>query len=93
MAMACRKKRSRLGQVLAGVSVQPRHSALIDAPGIEVTRLHGRAFAFGAAQFGLDRADDGVGDLVLQREDIRQRAVVAARPDVVAGGAVDRAAR
>ena len=51
--------------------------------------LDARPFALGAAQLRLDRADQRLGHFVLHHEDVGQRAVIAARPDVVAAGALD----
>ena len=39
---------------------------------------------FGRQEFDLESGDDGLRDLVLQREDVVQVAVVALRPDVIA---------
>ena len=48
------------------------------------------ALAFGRAQFRLERADDGLGDLVLEGEQILQLTVVALGPEVGARRCVDQ---
>jgi hypothetical protein len=46
--------------------------------------------AFGCAQFRLERADDGLGDLVLEGEQVLQLTVVALGPEVGARRCVDQ---
>src|SRR5262245_51174770 len=45
---------------------------------------------FGNLDLWCDRGDDGAGQFLLHREDVLQHAVVALRPDVVAGEGVDQ---
>ncbi len=64
---------------------------LIAIPGIHVVgRLEAGAILLGAAKLGLDGADHGLGDLVLDREYVPELPVIAFRPQVVAGCAVDQ---
>ena len=53
-----------------------------------VRRLAPRTKGFRGIELRLDRGDDGLGDLVLHREYVGKGAVVAFRPDIVAGGGV-----
>src|SRR5262245_23367983 len=70
------------------------HAAVITGPGVEAFGgLTAGAFAFGAAELRLDRRGDGLGQLVLEREDIREAAVIALGPDMAAGGGVDELRR
>ena len=75
--------------LVAGGVVLPRHQ--VEVVGIEVGRaaLLDRLLLLGQ-QLELQRLDDRFRDLVLQREDVAQVAVVALGPDVVAGGAIDQ---
>src|SRR6188472_4046316 len=85
------KQPARLDQARARAAVEMEHAALIDAPGVEIVAcLDPRAFTLGAAELRLDRADDRLRYLVLHGKDVGQRAIVAARPDVLAAAAVDQ---
>ena len=62
----------------------------VEVVGVEVLgALAAGALDLGAEDLGLDHADDLLGQLVLQVEDVAGGALEAAGPDVAAGGAVD----
>src|SRR6516162_7626881 len=48
--------------------------------------------SLGTLDLWCDRGDDGAGQFLLHREDVLQHAVVALRPDVIAGQRVDQLA-
>src|SRR5688572_11915126 len=78
------EKLSCRDEVRGRAAIEMEHAALIQAPGVEAfARLHPRAFALGPAQLRLDRAHDGLSDLVLELENVGERAVIAACPDIV----------
>ena len=57
---------------------------LVCSPGVEVVgRFASRPFALDHTKLGLDRGDDGLGDLVLQGENVVQFSVVAFGPYVM----------
>ena len=60
-------------------------------PGIEILRRAIlRADAFGLQQLGLNCGHNFLGDLVLQRKDVRQIAIVMVGPQVLTGRSVDQ---
>src|SRR6266446_1352904 len=62
-------------------------------PGAHVLRpLRDYALAFGAGQRWLDRGGDTRGDVVLNREDVSQIAVVTLSPEMGTGGCIDQLA-
>ncbi len=78
----------RLGHhlILAGHPPVMRQRAHHQVPGIQaVRRLAPGAEILRRIELRLDRGDDGLGDLVLDREHVGELAVVALRPDVAAG--------
>ena len=70
-----------------------RQGAQVEIVGVEVVRpLALGPLDLGVKQARLDRADDTQCDLVLQFEDVVERAVEAVGPDVGAGCRVDQLA-
>ncbi len=71
-----------------------RQRAQIEVIGVEIVgMLSPGAFDLRALQAGLDDADDLVGDLVLQVENVFQRAVVAVGPQMRPGRGLDQLRR
>src|SRR5258705_4027126 len=54
---------------------------------------HGCKMGFGFEKLGLNRTGDPLGDLVLDRKDIRHLKIVALRPDIAAVTPVDELRR
>ena len=70
------------------------HGADETLPGIQALwRLPFHAVMFGGIHLGLDAADHAFRDLVLNRENVLEGAIVAIRPEVVPGLRFDRAER
>src|SRR6185369_16097157 len=68
-------------------------AALIKIPGVKVLRaLLLRSPSLGATYCRLQRSDDGLGDFILDREDVFEHPVIALGPDVVPGVGVDQLA-
>src|SRR6185369_10556933 len=77
------KELLRLNEMLAVVLQHVLHAALIKFPGAQMLRrFAARAIALGRADLRVQRAGDAVGDLILEREDVRDRPVESLRPDM-----------
>ena len=73
---------------MAGEQLKPTQ---VVAVGLDVGgRRMRQCRLLGRQQVDLKRRDDLVGDVVLDGEDVVERAIVALRPDLGAGGAVDQ---
>ena len=73
---------------------EQRQAAQVQIVRLEVCgRRPRQGLALGAQQLDLQRAHDAAGDLVLDREQVGQRPVVALGPDLTAGGSVDQPRR
>ena len=84
----------RLDVLLAVELVQHDDSSGDESPGVDaVGRLRGRPKALLDVEVRLDRRDDALGDLVLDRKEVAQLAVVAIGPDVLADLGVDELRR
>ena len=76
--------------LLGGHAPHVRERLHHEVPGVDaLRRLAPHARRFGEQDLRADRADHPVGDLVLQLEDVRQLAIVAVGPQVIAGRRVD----
>src|SRR5262245_56627302 len=61
------------------------HAALVSAPCVQVISLFdARSFALRTAQFGLDTADNRLGNFILNGKNVRGPPVVASRPNIAA---------
>src|SRR5262249_15039376 len=81
----------RLGKALFGVARELGQCAQIEVVSGEVRgRLAAGALDLGLTQLWFDRAGDAGRDLILQLEDVVERAVEAVGPDVSAGCRVDQ---
>src|SRR5262245_57915543 len=66
------------------------HAALVSAPCVQVIALSdARSFPLRPAHFGLDTADNRLGNFILNGKNIRGRPVVASRPNIAAVIGVD----
>jgi hypothetical protein len=83
------QQRNGLPHALVGVGVSQCQGTQIEVIGIEALgRLAACALDLGLPQLGLDRAGDAGCDLILQIEDVVERAVEVIGPDMRAGGRV-----
>src|SRR4030095_3366044 len=70
------------------------HSLAHQVPSGHVACMpHGRKMGFGFEKLGLDRTGDPLGNLVLDRKDIRQLKIAPLRPDIAAVTRVDELRR
>ena len=77
------KQRQRLIRLAWHKDAKMRKRAQIEIVGVETVRpLALGALDLGVQQARLDRADDAQGDLVLQFEDVVERAIIALGPDM-----------
>ena len=69
-----------------GVLIHVPKAALIPVPGVQrFRRFQSRTLAFDIGEFRLDRSGDCARDLVLQREDVLEVAVISLCPEVLTG--------
>ena len=87
------EQRDGLANALFGVLVTQLKRAQIPVAGIEAFGwLAECTLDLGRPESGPDRADDTARDLVLQFEDVVERAIKAVGPDMRAAGSVDQLA-
>src|SRR5690606_11426216 len=88
-----RELRQALIDGRAGAAMDVRHATQIVVVGVEAAgRLALGALDLGALELRGDGADDAGGHLVLQLEDVAERALIAFGPDVRAARSVDQLA-
>src|SRR6516164_10376959 len=87
------QKRQRLRRAVRHCSLDERRRTKHEIISVQTLRSFALdALDLGLPQVRLDRADDAEGDLVLQCEDVVNRAIVAFSPDVPAALGLDQLA-
>ena len=88
------QKRTGLFQIFFRAFIQMSAAVLQHVPGVQIIGLvHPGAVPLCLGELGLDCADHGLGQFILQIEDIFKLAVIPFGPQMVAGGAVDQLGR